>query len=226
MFSNLLELFYPNLCFACNGKYVQKNQNICLHCEYKINHTNYYKLENNPVAERFFGRIKLERAATAYTFTKGGLLQNLIHSLKYNNRPEIGLELGKLYASYLKEDKFWSHQDYIIPVPLHPKKEFQRGYNQAERWASGLSEILGIPVKSDILFRNEFTDSQTKKSRMDRFYNVENVFSIKNQNVINGKHLILVDDVLTTGATLEACAQTLINAADIKLSILCIALAS
>jgi competence protein ComFC len=225
MLNKIFDLLYPRLCFACNSNHVAKDQSICLSCEYKITPTVYHRMPDNIVAERFYGRVKIERATTAFSFVKGGLLQELIHKLKYDNRPEIGIELGKIYGNILRESGTWNNIDYVIPVPLHPKKKHQRGYNQAGMWGQGLAESLGIELRNDLLIRTDYTDSQTKKSRTERFANVENVFSITDQTLLNNKKILLVDDVLTTGATLEACSNTLLNASELSVNIVCIALA-
>ncbi len=225
MLTQLLDLLYPRLCFACNSHLIAVNETICLSCEYKITPTVYHTMPENIVAERFFGRVKIERATTAFSFVKGGLLQQLIHKLKYDNRPEIGIELGKIYGNILKASGIWSDIDIVIPVPLHPKKKHQRGYNQAEMWGQGLSEALGIELRNDILIRTDYTESQTKKSRTERFSNVENVFSVTDSKALENKHILLVDDVLTTGATLEACSNTLLKNSDVFINIVCIALA-
>jgi ComF family protein len=225
MLNKIFDLLYPRLCFACNSNHVAKDQSICLSCEYKITPTVYHRMPDNIVAERFYGRVKIERATTAFSFVKGGLLQELIHKLKYDNRPEIGIELGKIYGNILRESGTWNNIDYVIPVPLHPKKKHQRGYNQAEMWGQGLAESLGIELRNDLLIRTDYTESQTKKSRTERFANVENVFSITDQTLLNNKKILLVDDVLTTGATLEACSNTLLNTSELSVNIVCIALA-
>lgn len=226
MFSYILDLLYPPLCLGCHDKLLDKGRSICLACERKIKPTNFHLLVDNPVKERFWGRVDLERATSAYTFVKGELLQHLIHQLKYDHRPEIGLELGKLYGSMLADDPFWKTVDCIIPVPLHPKKEHKRGYNQAAKWAAGLAESLDIPSADNYLIRTSFTETQTKKSRMERFTNVEHAFSVQKAETMEGKHLLLVDDVLTTGATLEACALKLLEVKNVRVSVACIALAS
>ncbi len=226
MFQKILNLLYPRLCYACNKQNVSKDQTICLSCEYKITPTTYHKMPENPISERFYGRVKINRASSAFSFVKGGLLQDLIHSLKYENKPEIGIELGKIYGAVLKEDEFWKTIDYIVPVPLHEKKKHQRGYNQAAMWGKGLSESLGIPLNENLLIRTDYTESQTKKSRLERFQNVQDVFAVPNPALLAGKKILLVDDVLTTGATIEACSLKLLAAADTEISVVCIALAN
>lgn len=223
---NLADLFYPRLCLACQEKLVSAETSICIRCDYKLTPTDYHSTNPNPVLERFWGRVDLEHATTAYTFNKGGLLQRLIHQLKYENKPQIGIELGQMYGSLLKDSLPYSTVDYIIPVPLHPKKKHLRGYNQAAMIAKGLAFSMEKKWSSDYLIRTDNTETQTQKSRLDRFANVENAFGVNNKAEIEGKHLLLVDDVITTGATLEACAQTLLQVDNVKISIMAIALAN
>jgi len=219
-------LFYPRLCLACQKKLVSAETSICIHCDYKLTPTNYHTINPNPVLERFWGRVELEHATTAYSFNKGGLLQHLIHQLKYENKPQIGVELGQMYGSLLKDVAPYDSVDYIIPVPLHPKKKHLRGYNQAGMIAKGLALSMEKQWSSDYLIRTDNTETQTKKSRLDRFSNVENAFGINKKADLKGKHLLLVDDVITTGATLEACAHTLLEVDNVKISIVAIALAT
>lgn len=221
----MVELFYPNLCFACEQRPAPKNRSICVHCEYHITPTNYHLMADNPVMERFWGRIPLQHASSSFAFTKGGLLQNLIHQLKYENKPEIGIELGKIYGTLLKETPPYNTVHYIVPVPLHPKKKHARGYNQAAMFAQGLAIGMEKEWSEDFLIKVEHTETQTKKSRLDRFANVESAFGLANLDKIQGKHLLLVDDVITTGATLEACAATLLEVEGVKVSLAAIALA-
>ncbi|WMX14942.1 MULTISPECIES: ComF family protein [unclassified Aureispira] len=223
---SLVNLFYPRLCFACQKNLISEQTSICIHCNYKLTPTNYHCTSPNPVLERFWGRVELVHATTAYSFSKGGILQHLIHQLKYENKPQIGIELGKMYGSILKDSPLYSTVDYIIPVPLHPKKKRLRGYNQAAMIAKGLAISMGTKWSSEYLIRTNNTETQTKKSRLDRFANVEHAFEIGNGNEIEGKHLLLVDDVITTGATLEACTQTLLQVNNTKVSVAAIALAN
>ncbi len=221
---NIAGLFYPNLCFACQKNKVAKGQSICMECEYKISPTNYHKMADNPVMQRFWGRIPLEQAATCFEFHKGGLLQKLIHQLKYRNQPNIGVELGKIYGAMLRHSPSYRSIDWIIPVPLHPQKQHKRGYNQATVFAEGLAATMGVNWSEDFLIRTNQTTSQTKKSRMERFANVQNAFAIQNAEQLQDKHILLVDDIITTGATLEACAIQLLKIKGLKVSLAAIAL--
>jgi len=222
---HFIGLFYPKLCLACGKRPRPEDASICIHCTYHITPTNYHKMPDNPVLERFWGRVELEHASSSFAFSKGGLLQKLIHQLKYENKPEIGIELGKMYGSLLKDTEPYTTVDYIIPVPLHPKKQHSRGYNQATMFAKGLAIGMQKKWSEAYLVRVENTETQTKKSRLDRFSNVEAAFGVALPEEIKNKHLLLVDDVITTGATLEACAIKLLKVEGVKVSLAAIALA-
>ena len=222
--SSFLGLLYPNLCLACSEHLPTHKEYICITCQYKLPETGFHKEWENPFTERFWGRINLFSGAALYHFTKGGKTQQLIHHLKYNGKREVGIRLGQLYGNYLKEAPAFECSELIIPVPLHPKKIHSRGYNQAAVFAQGLSEGMNIPWSS-VLKRNQFTSTQTHKSRLERFDNVSTAFEVKNASMLEGKHLLLVDDVITTGATLEACALQLLKIPGIRLSMATIAIA-
>lgn len=174
---------------------------------------------------RFAGRVNIEKATTLAYFTNEGLLQHLLHKLKYDGKKEIGTFLGKTLAHDLQQVKWSEKIDAIIPVPLHPKKEATRGFNQAEIIAEGMQEVLNIPVITDVLHRARYTESQTKKTREERLLNMKDAFEVKHREKITGKHLLLIDDVLTTGATLEACAIALSQITNIHISIATIGIA-
>lgn len=223
--SDLLELLYPNLCLACKEHLPTRDACICLRCQYKLPKTNFHLEKENPFTERFWGRLSIESGAAMYHFVKGGRVQELIHQLKYLGKREVGLRLGQWYGEQLRQSPHFQSIDLIVPVPLHPKKEHMRGYNQSLLFARGIAEAMKIPVYRDVLIRNTFTESQTTKSRMERLENVSTVFDIKNQAAIVGKHILLVDDVMTTGATLEACGVKILATTGTKLSLATIALA-
>jgi len=224
-FNAFTELLYPNLCPACSEHLIE-NQKLCFHCEANLPLTDFHLYEENEVTEKFDGRILIEKGGALFRFTKSGRVQELIHQLKYRGNSEIGIHLGRLYGEILKANNVFETVDLIIPVPLHPKKEKQRGYNQSDMIAQGLSQTMSIPWQRDILIRTEYTTSQTKKSNFDRFENVKKAFAISNPNLLKNKHILLVDDVLTTGATLEACALKLLEIEGCRVSIVVLAIAA
>lgn len=223
-FQAFTELLYPNLCPAC-GNHLIKNQKLCFDCDANLPLTEFHLHKENEVTEKFDGRISIENGGALLRFTQSGRVQELIHQLKYRGNSEIGIHLGRMYGEILKKNNAFETVDLIIPVPLHPKKEKQRGYNQSDMIAQGLSQTIGIPWQRDILIRTEYTTSQTKKSNIDRFENVKNAFAITKSNLIKNKHILLVDDVLTTGATLEVCALNLLDIEGCRVSIAILAIA-
>lgn len=222
---NLFGLFYPNLCLACGRNLPSRQEGVCLSCLYKLPRTNFHLQAENAFTERFWGRIPLQAGAAFLHFTKGGRTQRLIHHLKYEGKREAGIFLGRLYGQALREAPVFRETTLILPVPLHPRKQHQRGYNQSALFARGLSETMGIPCIKDGLKRIGHTATQTKKSRLERFDNVENAFVIPNPGRIENQHVLLVDDVITTGATLEACALKILEAPGAKVSMATIAIA-
>lgn len=216
---------YPKLCLACNYETPPVDEWLCLSCKLKLPKTNFHLEKENKFSERFWGKVKIEAGAAMFYFKKGGRTQNLIHNLKYKKRPQIGVILGNLYGKELKESPLFQDIDIIVPVPLHWKKLRKRGYNQSAVFAQGLSEAMSIPWVADALRRNENSESQTKKSKMSRLENVLSVFEVNNQKKIEGKHILLVDDVLTSGATMEACATKILEIPGTKVSLATIAVA-
>jgi ComF family protein len=214
---DFLQFFFPDLCVACE-------QILCTQCLFHIPRTDFHKDAENPVSQLFWGRVKIEYSGSYFYFNKGSSYQPLIHKLKYNGRKDIGIEMGKAFGAELRKSVF-ALADVIIPVPLHPKKLKIRGYNQSEMIAKGLSQSLNLPVNSTSLLRTELTDTQTRKSRFDRFRNVEGKFQVRNALDLEGKHIIIADDVVTTGSTLEACAIAILEINGTKVSILTLAVA-
>lgn len=223
VFDDFLSLFYPRLCLACGKGLPPTKEVVCVSCQYHLPKTKFHLEKENPVTEIFWGRIKIESAAALYHFSKGGKTQQLIHKLKYKGKKEVGIKLGRLYGVQLKEATFFKSVDCIVPVPLHPRKEFKRGYNQSDQFAIGLSQTMEIPWYKNALIRNTESDSQTRKSRIERFKNVGRVFEVYKPKLMINKHVLLVDDVITTGATLEACAEQILEVPGTKVSIVTIA---
>ncbi|BFG71441.1 ComF family protein [Sediminibacterium sp. KACHI17] len=174
---------------------------------------------NNPVEKAFFGRIRVEQAGALYYFTKHSLVQELMVQLKYRQNKHAGLFLGRMMGYALRSEPRFADIDLLLPLPLNPKKEFKRGYNQAEVICEGIREVWSRPLKTQLLQREKFTDSQTTQNRLSRWQNMEGVFKISASEQLIDKHVLLVDDVITTGATLEACGQTLMSIPNCRLSL-------
>jgi len=222
---SLSGLFYPRLCLACNKNLPPQQQHLCLSCTYKLPKTDFHLHTENPFTERFWGRIDLKAGAACYHFSKSGRTQQLLHQLKYEGKRGVGVEIGRLYGNVLRDAAAFRGIGLIVPVPLHPRKLHSRGYNQAAMFAKGLSISMGLPWR-EVLQRRTFTPSQTRKSRMERFENVAQAFALRKGEDLQGKHLLLVDDVITTGATLEACGHCLLQCEGAKLYMATIAIAS
>lgn len=226
LFTHLFNLFYPNLCLICGDSLVSGEELLCLNCFNKIPKTHYHTVNNNPVEQRFWGKVQIERASAYFFFYKGSDLQTIMHHLKYKGNKRLGVILGRYAATDLCRSADFRAIDLILPVPLHPKKQAKRGYNQSEQIVTGIAEIMHKPVMCDNLYRKIASDTQTKKSVYDRFKNTQGIFALKAPEALAGKHILLVDDVLTTGSTLEACIQTLLTVENVKVSVFTLALAT
>ncbi len=221
--TDFISLFFPRYCLACSESLVKGEDILCTSCLLELPKTNYHLQEGNPIEEKLFGRIPIKHAWAFLKFRKRGTVQHLLHQLKYNNHPEIGIALGKVFGRVLSDSGFDQSFDLIVPVPLHKSRLLKRGYNQSSKFAEGLSSSLKIPWDESITIRKGKTATQTKKSRMQRWENVKDVFTVSQNSKISGKRVLLVDDIITTGATLEACGQHLIAAGCAQLSIAVIA---
>jgi len=215
-------LFFPRICASCNESLFRNEIFLCTRCLYELPKTNFQNDPENEVAQMFWGRIPIRHAMAYCYFQKGGHVQKLLHKLKYKGQKEIGYELGKMIGYDLLNTSF-IESDLIIPVPLHKSKLRKRGYNQSEYIAKGISEVMGRPVDTGSLLRAIANPTQTNKHRYDRWTNVEGVFVLNYPERIANKHVLLVDDVVTTGATLEACTSALLQAENVKVSIVTLA---
>jgi ComF family protein len=228
--SNILEdalqLFYPHVCAGCGDDLHGKLQLICFNCMQQLPHTDFAKIPDNQIEHVFYGRAKIQSACSIFYFSKGQIIQQLIHQLKYKGNQEIGIYLGKLMGDQLLNSGRFKNIDAIIPLPMHPDKQRKRGYNQAEVLAKGLSQKINVPVLNDIVVRSKTTTTQTNKQRVERWTNVDGTFIIQKQSSIIGKNILLVDDVITTGATLEACTNAILSIENTSVSIAVLAHAS
>ncbi len=221
---DFLRLVYPHVCLACPNNLVHGEELICTHCIYDLPKTNFTFGEPNPIEQIFWGRTPIKAATALYWFEKGGTIQHVLHQLKYRQNKEAGYFLGKQLGRILSPYLSTSAIQVVCPVPLHPKKQKKRGYNQSEIIARGFSEITGIRL--DILLqRTRYTETQTAKSKIDRWENVQHVFQLTKPSDVTNQHILLIDDVITTGATLEACAQCLLKQGAATVSIAALAYA-
>ncbi|MCP2042987.1 ComF family protein [Pontibacter sp. HSC-36F09] len=228
MFQDFLSLLFPEICHACDQTLARGERYICTECNVKLPYTDLHlhgATELNYLQQRFWGKAPVRFAFSYLHFRSKGRVQRVLHKLKYKGAQELGEHLGRLYGTLLAEHGYAAHFDLVIPVPLHRLKLRRRGYNQSDGFAKGLAEALQIAWSSKVLERVIDTDTQTKKSRLDRWQNVEQVFVVKQAEEVSGKRVLLVDDVLTTGATLEACAHALLQSGCSEVSVTTIAAA-
>jgi ComF family protein len=223
--ADFLSLLFPELCPACGTTLVAHEQVICTDCLYNLPFTNFHLQPGNIVAQQFWGKIKVEEAYALYYFSKGGKVQNLMHHFKYKGMHDIGNLLGNIASAQLITNSKFASVDYIIPVPLHKSRLKQRGYNQSACFAEGLAQKLQATVEDNNLVRIKATETQTHRSRFARFENMQEVFVVKDPEKLRDKHILLVDDIVTTGSTLEACGIQLLKIPGLKLSIATIAYA-
>jgi ComF family protein len=223
--SDLLHLIFPERCNACGQGLVRGEKVICLCCLQDLPYTDYHLHRDNKAAKQFWGRLPCELVVAMLFFKKGSRVQTLIHRLKYKGQTAVGYRLGMLLGERLKQNPALSSIDLILPVPLHKRRLRMRGYNQAEYIAAGIATVLRIPMCSGLLLKPFATDSQTRKGRFSRYENLKSVFQVPDAGKLENKHVLLVDDVITTGATLEACGLALYNSGISKLSIAALAFA-
>lgn len=225
LLNDLKRLVYPHNCLGCGYEMYYNSQYLCLNCLKGLPYTGFEKNDENFTANLFTGRLNLERASSWLFFGKDGLTQKLIHQLKYRGNLAVGEYLGKSMALKLHKQGWLSDIDVLIPLPLNRRKLNLRGYNQSTVLCNGMSMVTGIPVEEVAVMRTVFTETQTKKSRLQRWANVEHVFDLLDADHLHHKHALLVDDVITTGATMDACGQVLLKVPGLKLSVLSLAVA-
>ncbi len=223
--NDIVSLFFPRICLACGNSLMKNEVTLCFYCVYHLPKTDFHFEEDNPVARQFWGKINFSSAASFYYFTKGSKVQHLVHQLKYKGYKEIGSHIGKLYGKELLKSPLFNTVTSVIPVPLHPHKQAKRGYNQAEWFARGLAESMKIELDTGTLIRAHASETQTRKSRFNRWENVKEIFRLNDLGRQAGKHVLLVDDVITTGSTLEAAGHELFRVPGISVSVASIACA-
>ncbi len=221
----LLHLIYPNLCVACGEDLPAGRGCFCFSCRLKLEPTGMHLQRENEFTDRLWGQLPLETGAAFYYFTQKSPVQRALHQLKYHDKPDVGIKIGREFGKMLAASPLFCGVQIIIPVPLHPRKEHLRGYNQSAMFAEGLADAMDVPFAPKALARRIFAESQTKKKRIERFTNVDATFTVAQPDRLHNKHVLLVDDVLTTGATLESCGKSILEVPGTKLSLATIAIA-
>lgn len=225
MFESIINLFFPKVCSGCSSFLLSNENVICTVCRHDIPLTNHHLIPENDAFKKFYGRIPVIHTSALFYFHKKGIVQELIHNLKYKGHEEIGIVLGEWYAEDLKNIELLKSIDEIIPVPLHRKKLKERGYNQVSTFGKTLSSSLKIDYNDSILIRNVYSKTQSKKNLLGRTEGIETIFDVSFTEKDHNKHFLLIDDVITTGATLEACSRALLKIPGSKISIICMAMA-
>jgi ComF family protein len=223
IWDDFISLLFPRVCYGCGCQLLRNEKLICTECYVLIPRTDFHLHADNPVARLFWGRCSLEKAAAFSFYNRGSRIRNLIHSLKYKGIKDLGPELGRMYGQTLKNSGFTSDIDLLVPVPLHPSKIKTRGFNQSELISEGLADATGLEVDRKCLRRLKGSATQTRKSRFERWTNVEGIFSVAEADCLKGKHILLVDDVITTGSTIESCANELLKIEGLKVSAIALA---
>lgn len=223
--SSLLSLFFPRCCVVCGRSLAKGEECICAMCNINLPRTNFHLRKDNPVEQLFWGKIPLERATSFFFYRKGSDFRQILHQLKYGGQKEIGAVMGRYMAAELLPSGFFQGIDVIVPIPLHKRKQRLRGYNQSEWIARGISSVTGIPIDVESVMRRKNTETQTRKSTFERWENVDGIFDLPHPDRFIGKRVLIIDDVLTTGATTVACASRLLEVGGIRISVLTLAMA-
>ncbi|MFV5701612.1 ComF family protein [Flavobacterium sp. XS2P12] len=225
MFESIINLFFPKVCSGCSSFLLTNENVICTVCRHNIPLTNHHLNPENDAFKKFYGRIPVLHTSALFYFHKKGIVQELIHNLKYKGHEKIGTILGEWYAEDLKTIELLQSVDEIIPVPLHRKKLKERGYNQVTAFGKALSSSLNVVYNDSLLIRNVYSKTQSKKTLLGRTEGIETIFDVSFTEKNHNKHFLLIDDVITTGATLEACSRALLKIPGVKISIVCMAMA-
>ena len=219
--SRLIDIIAPRACVICGNRLAIAENTICTVCNMHIPRTQFFKDPyNNEMAKLFWGQIPIEKGVALFYYEGHSQVSNIIYTLKYGNQPDIGVKMGRIVAKEYYGNDFFNDIDMIIPIPLAKKRLRKRGYNQSMEIAKGVNEITDIPIAGNIVSRQAFVGSQTDKDRWGRMKNVEGVFHLDTPEKIRGKHLLIIDDVVTTGATVISCAKELTKAGNVKISVL------
>ena len=219
LFSSIGQLLFPNLCICCDGYISHQEDQVCDLCLYTLPRFEENSFHDNSLARKFWGRVKLENVSAQYKLTGSAAVKSIVHQIKYKGNKDLGRSMGAILGASLVKSDLFGDIDVILPVPLHPKKELLRGYNQSDLLSDGLASVIDKPVLKGVLIRKKHNSTQTKKRRYERYINSKEVFSLNSVDILKNKKVLLVDDVITTGATIEACAGVLLEVEGLKLSV-------
>lgn len=217
--NDFIYLFFPHVCTGCGSDILGKSQQLCLQCLSELPVTNFFSQQGNPVEKKFYGRLPVQNAGAGFFFTKDSLIETLVYELKYKGNKDIGFYLGKLLAKFLMENDLFNQVDLLVPLPLNAKRQTKRGYNQSAALCEGIASVWKKPINEKAVIRKVNTETQTHRGRITRWENMEGVFAVAEPLLIENKHILLVDDVITTGASLEACGSEILKTKGVKLSI-------
>jgi len=209
--SSLSNLFFPSICPGCNTQHINEGEMICMDCHHNLPYTGFEHIENNPVEKLFWGRTNIKFACSTLYYIIDSPIQHIIHHIKYRGQEELGVFMGELMGNKLHPIFKKNEIDFCLPMPLHYKKEYSRGYNQASLLCAGIKKTTLLNYYDRLITREINTSTQTKKTRIERWENVEDIFNISNQSEILDKNIVIIDDVITTGASTEACASVLLK---------------
>ncbi len=223
MIKHLFNLLFPDNCPGCGHPFIKGEKMVCNLCTIKLPKTEFHRQHDNAVAKTFWGKIHLEAATSLFHFDKGEIVQKLLHQLKYKSNKEVGFLLGNWLADEIRDAEPFTTVNTVVPVPLHPHKMRVRGYNQSQLIAEGMVQKWNVELSADLLIRKKNTESQTRKSRYSRFENVDNVFALNNSSAYENKHVLIIDDVITTGSTIVACGDAFSQIPGCKISVASIA---
>lgn len=221
--NHFTQLFFPHVCEGCGTDVLNHDGVLCAACHAQLPETDFIASAGNLVEKKFYGQLQVQASGAAFYFTKDSLLQQLIKQLKYHGNKEVGFYLGRQLGKYLSETNRFNEVDVIVPLPLNPRKEKKRGYNQAAVIANGINSIWPKPVYTNAVERSIFTETQTHKDRISRWQSMRDVFAVTDSNALVSKNILLIDDIITTGATLEACGEKILQVPGTKLFIATVA---
>ncbi len=224
LLDDIKDFFFPRQCICCGKILASEEDGVCLDCLSGLPYTGLLNSKGNEIERMFWGIFPIERAASLFYYSKGGSMAGVLHGMKYYKRKKLCRTMGRIMAVEMIDSGFFNGIDYVLPIPLHKERLKKRGYNQSEQLAVGISDITGIPLAAEAVIRTHNNATQTRKSGFERLSNVEGLFALTaNSACLEGKHVLVIDDVLTTGATISSCIDVLKDVKRIRISVVTLA---